>query len=279
MKKLLIVSLFLIVLFGCRSNKKPDDAVAKVYDEYLYKIDLVGIVPKGTSSKDSAQIINSYINNWVNQKLLLKKAEKNLDKKQIDFEKQLNDYKNSLIIYAYEQELIKQKLDTVISDKEIATYYQKNQNDFQLRDNIIKVIFVKLPLKSQIENKVKALYKSESEADRKTLITICKKDAINCFFEDNSWLFFSDLLKEIPIKTYNQEEYLQNHRYVEMQDSLYSYYVNIKGFKIKEGISPLSFEKENIKNIIINKRKLKLIEEMRNETFKEAIKKGDFKIY
>ena len=279
MKNSIIISLLLILLYSCHSNKKPDDAVAKVYDEYLYKFDLLGIVPKGTSPKDSAQIISSYINNWVIQKLVLKKAEKNTEKKQKDIEQQLKDYKNSLIIYAYEQELVRQKLDTIISDKEIATYYQKNQNDFQLRDNIIKVIFVKLPLKSQIENKVKVLYKSETEADRKNLISICKKDAINYFFEDNSWLFFSDLLKEIPIKTYNQEEYLQNHRYVEMQDSLYSYYVNIKGFKMKESISPLSFEKENIRNIIINKRKIKLIEEMQNETFKDAIKKGDFKIY
>jgi hypothetical protein len=64
-----------------------------------------------------------------------------------------------------------------------------------------------------------------------------------------------------------------------MDDSLYSYYVSIKGFKIKESISPLSFERENVKKIILNKRKLKLIGDMQNNVFHDALKNNEFEIY
>ncbi|HXC04483.1 MAG TPA: hypothetical protein VNZ86_07000, partial [Bacteroidia bacterium] len=48
------------------------------------------------------------------------------------------------------------------------------------------------------------------------------------------------------------------------------YFVNIKGFKIKNSISPLAFEKDNIRNAIINKRKLQLISAMKEDVYRNA---------
>jgi len=72
---------------------------------------------------------------------------------------------------------------------------------------------------------------------------------------------------------------LKNHKFIEMQDSLFTYYANIKDFKIKETASPIGFEKENIKNIIINIRKTKLINDMQNASYKEALEQKLFEIY
>jgi hypothetical protein len=82
----------------------------------------------------------------------------------------------------------------------------------------------------------------------------------------------------IPIKLYDKEQYLRNNRFVETQDSSYIYLVNIKGFKIKDNVSPLSFETDNIRNLILNQRKLKLIEEMENKIYSEAVKNGEAEI-
>jgi len=51
------------------------------------------------------------------------------------------------------------------------------------------------------------------------------------------------------------------------------------GFKIKDNLSPLGFEKENIRNIMINKRKMELIDKMQNDLYKEAEKNNDFEIF
>jgi hypothetical protein len=41
----------------------------------------------------------------------------------------------------------------------------------------------------------------------------------------------------------------------------------------------LSFERENIRNILINKRKLQLITKMKNDIYEEALLKNDIEIY
>jgi hypothetical protein len=277
------ISLFIllsVLIVSCKtSGKKDEGIVAKVYNEYLYKTDLIGLVPSRTSPKDSISIVRKYINNWIKQKLVIHNAESNLSSKQKDFSKQLDDYRNSLIVFAYEKELVRQKLDTIVTDEDIKSFYEKNKNNFLLKDNIVKVWYVKMPVKSAYSVTVQNLYKSDSPQARHTLEDYCKKYAVNSYLDDTTWLYFNDLLKEIPIKTYNQEDYLKNHRYIEMEDSLYSYFVNIKGFQIKESLSPLNFEKDNVKQIILNKRKLKLIEDMQDEIFKDALKNNDFEIY
>jgi len=278
-KYLLLIILSVYFIYCGSSGKRDKGIVAKVYDEYLYKTDLIGLVPSRTSSKDSISIIRKYINNWIKQKLVIHNAESNLTSKQKDFEKQLDDYRNSLIVFAYEKELVRQKLDTNVTEEDIKTYYEKNKNNFLLKDNIVKVWYVKIPVKSPYSATIQNLYKSDSPQSRQTLEEYCKKYAVNSYLEDSTWLYFNDLLKEIPIKTYNQEDYLKFHRYIEMDDSLYSYFVNIKGFQVKESVSPLNFEKDNIKQIILNKRKLKLIEDMQDEIFKDALKNNDFVIY
>jgi hypothetical protein len=257
-------------------GKKP---VAKVFDNYLYYSDIKGLVPKGSSKQDSLSIVKSYIDSWIRNQLILDKANKNLGDEEKDVEKQLEDYRTSLIIYAYEKSLINQKLDTNVSNGEIEKYYNEHQEDFQLKDNIIKVLYLKLTKNSPKLALVKQWYKSTKPQDRKLLEDYCHQYAINYYLDDDSWLLFNDLLKEIPIKTYDEEQFLKNNRYVEIEDSSNVYLVNISGFKIKESTSPLSFEKDNIKSVIINKRKLVLIDDMEKKVYNEALKNNEFKIY
>ena len=276
MKKLLLI--ILVFICACSSNKKNEEhAIARVYNSFLYVKDLQGVIPNNVSGKDSILLVNEYIDGWIKQQLLINQAEKNLQDVQKDFTKQLEDYKNSLTIYRYETELIKQSLDTNVSDNEITEYYTKNKDNFELKENIVKVIYVKVPQSSPL-NIARLYIKSDKEADKKKLQDFCHKYAVNYYLEDGNWLLFNDILKEIPINTYNQEEYLKNNRLIEIKDSTYIYLLNIKGFMIKESLSPLSFEKGNIRDIIINKRKLKLIETMQNDVYNKALKNGDFEI-
>jgi hypothetical protein len=279
-----IYCIFLVLQLSACSylqKKNKNEIIARVYDKEFYKEDIGNIIPNGTSSKDSLSILRNYLDNWVRQGLILHKAESNISDQLVneDIDKQLEDYKNSLITYAYERELVRQKLDTVVTDNEIERYYNEHPDNFTLKDNIIRVLYLKLGKKDPKINKVKSWYKSESKSDRALLEAYCHQNAINYFLDDNTWLLFDDLLKEIPIKTYDEEQFLKNNRYVEIQDSSGFYLVNIKGFKIKDSLSPLSFEKENIRNMILNKRKLALIGEMEKNIYQEALKNNDFEIF
>ena len=269
---------------SCDSLKKEEETkpIARVYDTYLHEKDLADIVPKGASSQDSALIVSRYINNWVQEKLLIRKAQGNLSdtsKEMMEMEKKLLDYRNSLITYAYESELVRQKLDTSINDEEIQQYYDENQNNFELKDNIIKVRYVKVNKQAPDINKLKNWYKSEEPKDLTALESYCHQYAENFFLDENTWLLFDDLLKEIPIEAYNKELFLKYNRFVEVQDSANLYFVNIKGFKIKNSISPLSFEREKIRKIILNKRKLHLISQMKKDLYQEALQNKKIEVY
>jgi len=278
LKKLLI--LFLIVLSACSYFKKKNEhVVARVLDDYLYESDLKGVIPRGTTNKDSLILTRNYIDNWVRKKLIFRQAENNLTSEQMDFSKQLEDYRNSLIIFEYENELVKQKLDTLITDEEIENYYNVNQNNFLLKDNIVQMQYIKLPLKSVYIKQFKKLLLSDDPDDKIKLPDLCEKYASDYFLDDQNWLFFGDVLKQIPIKTYNQEEFLKNQRNLEYQDSLFVYLVRFKDFKIKEMVSPLSLEKQRISDILLNKRKIELINRMQEDIYQKALKKNDFEIY
>lgn len=277
-RSLSILIFCIAFLCSCgNGGENKQNAIARVYDEYLMPADVQGIVPPGLDAEDSLQVIHDYIDSWVRKKLLIHQSEANLNSDQKDFTRQLDEYRSSLIIYTYEQELVRQSLDTVVTEQEVVKYYNENKDDFQLKDNIVKVWYVKLQKKAPL-GPFRQLLQSDKPADRKKLMDLSSKHAVNSFLDDQSWLVFDDILKEIPIKTYNQEEYLKNNTFIEIEDSLFVYLMNIKGFMIKETLSPLSFETENIRSIIINKRKLALIEEMQKNLYNDALKSGDFEV-
>ena len=251
--------------------------MAKVGDAYLYLSDLKDISSKG--DKDSIEIVKKYINNWIHETLLLQHAEKNLTEDKKKFDKMVQDYRKSLVTYQYESELVKQKLDTIVSDDEIGKYYEENKSNFELKDNIIKVIYVKVNKKAPKLEKVKEWYKSNDVKDKDALASYCHQYAENFFLDENNWLLFDDVLKEIPMKLYDKEQFLQNNRSIETQDSSFYYFANIKGFMIKKSASPLSFEKESIRNIILNKRKVELIKKMREDIYNEAVQNKTFEIF
>ena len=99
------------------------------------------------------------------------------------------------------------------------------------------------------------------------------------FLNDNQWILFDELLDEVPLDVNNREGFLKNIKHVELEDSLSYYFVYIKDYRLENDVAPLSFEKLNIKNIIINKRKLNLMNRIKNELYQEALMNKDIEIY
>lgn len=284
MLRLLLISALLIPVFiGCSllpgKAKKEGKPVARVYDSYLYLDDLQGVVPHGTNVNDSTEITMAYINNWIRQELLLKQAEDNLDEANRDFSKQIEQYRNSLIIYAYESELVKQKLDTVVPQSEIEAYYKANQNNFYLRENIVQASYVILKKNSPLSTKIKSLLVSNREADKEKLQTLCQENGADYMLNDGTWMGFSDLIRKIPLKVDDQEDFLSKNKYYEVTDSTTMYFVAISAYKSKESISPLNFEIENIRTILLNKRKAELLKQMEEDLISDAVKHSKYEIF
>ena len=139
-----LLVLALLMLVGCDYFGKNTNevVVAECYGTYLYASDLKGIVPEGTNPFDSLQRVNDFIDSWIMRRILIHQAENNLNKEELDLKKQLDEYRNSLVLYAYETQLINQKLDTVVSGDEIEAYYEQNKANFQLRNTMVQAVYV-----------------------------------------------------------------------------------------------------------------------------------------
>ena len=284
MLRLLVISSFLILVFSScnlltQKAKGKEKAIARVNDKYLYPEDLIDVVPIGTAANDSIEITAAYINNWVRQELLLKQAEDNLEETNRDFTDQIEQYRNSLIIYAYESELVKQKLDTVVPSSEIEEYYQKNQTNFHLRENIVLASYVIINKNSPVANKVKSLLTSSRDADKEKLQSLCQENNVDFLINDGTWMSFADLARKIPITVDDQEEFLGKNKYIEVKDSTTMYYVAISAYKSKESISPINFETENIRTILLNKRKATMLQRMEDDLISDAVKHKKYEIF
>lgn len=276
MKKITYLIL-LTTLFATSCNilekDNGDEVLARVYTKYLYKKDIQDLLLKMEGDKDSATIITNYINNWVRQELLLEKAELNLPEEQKNFQKLLEDYRRSLIIYAFEKEWIQQKLDTFVSEEEISMYYQENQSNFDLKENIVKMRYAKVAKNAPKLNMLEALIQGREDS-RKDFREYCIQYAAEYNENDSTWMPFDQVKTNLPLNIDDEEHFLKNNEFIVKADSANYYLLYINEYKIKSDISPLSFESETIRNIIINQRKLELISKMKADLMETAFRKG-----
>jgi hypothetical protein len=277
------IYLTLLVIFIMTSSceyfvrNEGQNPVAKVNNKYLYESDLIDLVPQHATPGDSAVIVNKYIDNWIRKELMLQKAEGNLSDRERNFEKQIADYRSSLIIFKYQQQLLSQKLDTFVSNRMILDYYEENASNFLLDKNIIRGMFIKVPRGAPNIDKIKTW--ARNEEDTPLLESYGYQFAVSYDYFDDDWIYFEKLISEIPSDISDDENFLRNNRTIEVYDSVYYYFAGIKEYKLKGSIAPVSIVRDNIRSIILNKRKIDFLLELEKNIYNEALSKNLFEVY
>jgi hypothetical protein len=279
---LLIGLLSMLFMASCDSDimkKNRGNAVAQCYGKYLYESDLNGVVPEGTGKLDSITRVNAFIDSWIRRELLIHQAERNLSSEQRNFTDQLTDYRNSLTTYAYETQLINQKLDTVVDESEIQSYYDQNKDNFQLRANMVKVAYVVLKEDSEYKKEFEELLSDSDTLLIQSFDNLARQHAISHYSEVDNWVPLDDLLRVIPIDIYNVESFFDKNRFVSFDDEQNTYMIRFEDYLLSESVSPIEIEHDNIKNIILMKRKKHLLNQMNMDLYEKAVKENAFDIY
>lgn len=266
-----LVAVVLVSLIGCDWRKgSAEDWVVRVDNHYLTRAELKEALPPALSSEDSTKAADSFINNWLRDHVELVQAELNLPADQIDFERQLRDYRNSLIVYAYERQLIKQKLDTLVSNNEIRNYYQENTQNFQLKEYIVRAIFLKVPNDVPNLSEAEEWFRSDDDDSIALIEGFSRKFAEYSQFDENHWFYFDELQQKVPLHVSDKEQFLTSNKFVKLNQGQYIYMLKILDFQLKDDISPLELVEKDIRNIIINKRKREFILQMRKDLLEQS---------
>lgn len=279
MKKAIVI--ILVIFSACSDlfrSDSDDRIVATANEKELRISELAERIPDGLSERDSITLAENYITKWIQNEILIQKAKENLTSGEQDFTKQMDEYRNSLLLYTLEQKLVSQYLDTVVTPAQIEAYYFENRSQFELKGNIVKFDFVKITKRSRYLREFRNLLKSTDPEYMTRLAQYAEKNATDYWFA-TEWVSFNDLLDEMPLEIDNQALYLRRTQYAEVEDELYFYLVRINDYKTVDSISPLEFERDKIRNIILNGRKIDLIEKKRQEFIDQAFKDDKAKIF
>ncbi|WP_299709601.1 hypothetical protein [uncultured Tenacibaculum sp.] len=267
--------------FTSRSDDKSDDQViASVGEVELYLSDVKSVVPKGTPKNDSLVLIKSFINTWAKQQLLLKKAQENISEvnnNQIDA--LVKNYKESLYINGYKESLINQQLDTVVTEQSIQKYYTNNKDNFRLNEELLQLKYIYFGTDFLDKKEAIKKFKSDEIEDLEGLenLTINFKDYM---LRDSSWVSYDDVLLKIPPFRYeSKEKLLKKSKFIQKEDSLGVYLVAVNNVLNRNDIAPISYIRNNIKQLILHKRKIELVREIEKTLINDAIKNNEFKEY
>lgn len=282
MIKFIPIILILLVFYGCSNSSRQVKRipVAKAGLKVLYYEDIPEQTRETITPADSAATIQKYVNKWARRELMFQKAKENLSPDLLnEIEEQIQETRQDLVVYEYQRMMILQKMDTVITSSELEKYYEDNGNSFNLTSNIVKALFIKLPVETPNIWKYKSLARSNKQKDFQELESLCYQFAEKFDDFNEKWITMDRLSFELKQDITNQENFLKRTTFYETRDSSSYYLIVINDYRLRGTLAPFEYVREDIKRIIWNNRRIDFIRELENGIYDESIKENSFKIY
>ena len=277
MRVLLTFFFLLILIISSCDRSVEDNVVAQVNDDLLYFDEVIRDMP--ISILDTSTFIDKYISKWIRNKVLLDQALINLDENSDDIKDKVTLYKNSLLIYEYQQRLINQNFDTSVFLNDILSYYNDNIREFKLNQDIFKGRFVIVEKNAPNIKQLLKMFKSNDNDDIDDLVSYCMLYALEYYVNDSSWNYFNTIKYKIPNNIIANNIFLSKRKYDIIEDEKYLYLLFLKDFKIKGSTSPFSLEKDKIKSLIINNNKIKYLDIVEKDLVNNGMSLNKIKIY
>lgn len=274
---LLIIAKFLV---ACQKKQElPQEVIASFGDNILTKKEVVQATLGAKNQEDSFFLATKFVRSWMKRQVLIYQANQQLGQLSEEQQKLIDTYEGDLQIHELRKKNVKEISKMEITDTDLFAYYQSNKKNFELKENIVQLEFIKIP--NQYKNMEQSwnYFKRNKKNKRNKLVEYVQQNDGFQFNDTNKWLRFVDVLKEIPINTYNEEHFLSNNKFIRIKDQSFTYFIRILNFKIKDDLSPFTFEKEKIKEILINKRKISFLDSIENKMIRDAIQNNKLKLY
>jgi len=282
MNKTVILLITIILIAGCQNNLNTAKRipVAEVGKVVLYYDEIPALIRLSIIESDSAATIQNYINKWAKRELLLQKAEANLSPElRGEIAQQLIETRANLVIYQYQRQMMLEKMDTILSETEIENYYTSNEKSFMLNSNIVKALFIKLPVETPYLNKIKLLARSNDQNDLQLLETYCYQFAEKFDDFNEEWIPLDRLFVELQKDIEDETNFLKRTTWFETIDSMNVYLISIRDYRLSSTIAPFEYVRNDIKRILWNTKRFQFIQSLENGIYNDALKENSFKTY
>lgn len=281
LRDMLVFAVLAALVVGCvDGDEGGDPVVATAYDERLHWSDLRQVIPMDLDPVDSAAMASAYVTSWLQQQVVLHKAEENIAEADKDFAPKLRDYRNSLLLFAYEQELVNQKLDTVVTIGTMEAYLEANKVDFELQENIARIRWLKLNVSDdRTRRKLQKAFEGGGPEDMREVELWAAQNGVTINDRSDTWTAWSDLRGELPITLQDRADLLERDQRQVFQDGDQLILMEVLEHRAKGTLSPLPMVEQDVRAIVLNQRKLQLLERMRQDLYREALDRQDIRIH
>jgi hypothetical protein len=279
MIKTKIYIVFMSFLLACTQFTETSEPVAKVGEKVLTMNELSANIPDYLDATDSVLWADDYIKKWVQRELILLKAEQNLKSELKDVSKELEEYRSSLLVFRYKNELMKQKIDTIVKESVILKYFNGHRESFILNRNIVKAIYIKIPLEVSSPETLKELCSSVDKVKLDKLNEYCMTYAKAYDRFNDQWVSADLVLKNTPVEISNQAAYLEKKAFIESTDKVYYYLVYIRDYRLEGEVSPVEYVQNDIRNLILSKQKLDFFKQVEKDIYKEGLENNKVKLF
>jgi hypothetical protein len=227
-----------------------------------------------SSSDDKTALKQGYINQWIRKKTMVNAAEDYLGD-DLNIDQLLQDYKESLLMINLEQELVKQKMDTFVTNMQVSQYYSEHSDDYLLKEEAIKVIYIQCQDSTTIEA-IDAVW--EKTSIEKNLANIDLSPCNPLWLDNSSFVHKSSVSSTLPDGINKKIKWQSDRTYNFTVDNT-SYFLKIDEVLKPREEAPLSLVKENIIKLILHDRKMKLIKDYEDNLIEEGIKSKYITLY
>lgn len=283
-----VVALMLVlsaISFGACSSKggesgeataNANNVLVEVGKSSLTRGQVEEIIPQGLSQLDSVLAAESYIKLWIKDQLLFEKAEANVGKDQA-IKELVDNYRHSLLVFTYQERLLKERLSKNISDKELLDYYNEHNDQFKLSNNIIRGMFLVVPQSSSQLNNFRKWYKNRADIEQIEKNYLQSTSVYDYFYD--KWTNLEEILDKIPVNIPDASAFLRANKYFEAQDSTNVYLLSIRDYKLQEEVAPFDYARQKALDIMLSQRKSTFLSEIENDLYKEALRDKRIKFY
>lgn len=270
-------SLFCFILISCGSDGK---VVASVDDSDLTESDAWVLMKHLGYDPENKAEYDAFLEQWCESEALKKELEETNPELYKLVKLRGNAFEGELAKFYLEEQLLKAKLDTIVTKEQMKAFYDSNKEDFLLSDYLVKALYLKIPKSVDYKSSnIEQTFLLKNDKDLSEVNSYAKLYAENFYFNDSSWIYFNELSKDIPLTKYNVDNIVLNRTKTYFSDDEFTYFLNIIDFTLKDDIPPMEFLAEQIKEIIVLNRLERLKEQNGSKLIQTIKNKHEINIH
>ena len=270
--KLLYISILFLcaVLSGCQwfEQKRMTGVAVALNGQYLYQSTLDSL-SFGLSSEDSARVVEQYVKQWAKDILEYERAKVAADKA---IEALVEDYRRSLYVHAYEQELVERRMPKQIADSVVELIYAAHPEKFELRESLAKGVLIVVPNGAPNMKKLRGWLTDLNEENLENIEKFAYNYAIGYELFTDQWRTAQQLLMSMPFERDELNRLLRSKQQIELQDSLSTYILQVTDKRMAGEPMPIEYARPEIEKAVLSQRRVQFLQEERERLYEDAIK-------